>query len=183
VPTKAPAWRGSRYWDPLATFGFLPARTEHIRLATSVLVLGYHHPLEIGKRYGTLDLVSGGRLVLGVGVGTLIEEFDLLQAPFDDRGERADDSLRPLRWWTTRSRTTWSSSTPFLRSMERTDGPSGPDGHRGAERRRQTGMRARPGRSRCHRGAAARTAGDGDHEQPRRQHCGRRCELARRYPA
>ncbi|HET6965782.1 MAG TPA: LLM class F420-dependent oxidoreductase [Acidimicrobiales bacterium] len=89
--------RGGRYWDPLATFGYLAARTQRIRLATFVLVLGYHHPLAIAKRYGTLDAVSGGRLVLGVGVGSLKEEFGLLGAPFADRGERADDALRALR--------------------------------------------------------------------------------------
>ena len=50
------------------------------------LVLGYHHPLAIVKRYGTLDHVSGGRVILGLGVGSLKEEFDLLGAPFDDRG-------------------------------------------------------------------------------------------------
>ena len=88
---------GATYWDPLATFGYLAARTERIRFATHVLVLGYHHPLEIAKRYGTLDLVSDGRLILGVGVGTLKEEFDLIGAPFDDRGPRADDALRALR--------------------------------------------------------------------------------------
>ena len=97
VPASEAPRRGARYWDPLATFGYLAARTERIRLATNVLVLGYHHPLEIAKRYGTLDVVSGGRLVLGVGVGTLEEEFDLLDVPFDGRGERADDALRALR--------------------------------------------------------------------------------------
>ena len=89
--------RGARYWDPLATFGFLAARTTRIRFATNVLVLAYHHPLEIAKRYGTLDVVSGGRLILGVGVGTLKEEFDLIGAPYDERGPRADDALRALR--------------------------------------------------------------------------------------
>jgi probable F420-dependent oxidoreductase len=89
--------RGSRYWDPLATLGFLAARTRRIRLATHVLVLAYHHPLEIAKRYGTLDKVSNGRLILGVGVGSLKEEFDLLGAPFDGRGPRGDDALRALR--------------------------------------------------------------------------------------
>ena len=68
-----------------------------IRFATFVLVLGYHHPLAIAKRYGTLDAVSGGRLVLGVGTGTLEEEFALLDAPFADRGPRADDALQALR--------------------------------------------------------------------------------------
>ncbi|MFT5201978.1 MAG: putative F420-dependent oxidoreductase [Candidatus Aldehydirespiratoraceae bacterium] len=89
--------RGARYWDPLATFGYLAARTTQIRFATHVLVLGYHHPLEIAKRYGTLDVVSGGRLTLGVGVGSLEAEFDLIGAPFDDRGSRGDDALRALR--------------------------------------------------------------------------------------
>ena len=97
VPREVAEVRGARYWDPLSTFGYLAARTTRIRLATHVLVLGYHHPLEIAKRYGTLDRVCGGRLILGVGVGSLREEFDLLGAPFDDRGPRADDALRALR--------------------------------------------------------------------------------------
>ncbi len=97
IPAAEVGRRGARYWDPLPTFGYVAARTTRIRLATHVLVLGYHHPLAIAKRYGTLDVVSGGRLVLGVGVGSLREEFDLLGAPFDDRGPRADEALRALR--------------------------------------------------------------------------------------
>jgi probable F420-dependent oxidoreductase len=97
VPAAEATRRGYRYWDPLATFGYIAARTQRIRLATNVLVLAYHHPLAIAKRYGTLDVVSGGRLILGVGVGTLEEEFDLLGAPFDDRGARGDDAIRALR--------------------------------------------------------------------------------------
>jgi probable F420-dependent oxidoreductase len=85
------------YWDPLATLGFLAAHTTNILLATSVIVLGYHHPLEVAKRYGTLDRVSSGRLVLGVGIGSLAEEFELLGANFDQRGPRADDALCALR--------------------------------------------------------------------------------------
>lgn len=92
-----PATRGGTYWDPLSTFGFLAARTRRIRLLTQVLVLGYHHPLEIAKRYGTLDAISGGRLTLGVGVGSLREEFDLLGAQFAGRGKLADDALRAVR--------------------------------------------------------------------------------------
>lgn len=97
LPAAERGRRGTRYWDPLATFGYLAARTQRIRLATNVLVLAYHHPLEIAKRYGTLDRVSNGRLILGVGVGSLEEEFDLVGATFDDRGPRGDDALRALR--------------------------------------------------------------------------------------
>lgn len=97
VPAEAAETRGSTYWDPLATLSYLAARTTRIRLATSVLVLPYHHPLEIAKRYGTLDRISGGRVVLGVGVGSLAPEFELLGAPWEGRGERADDAVAALR--------------------------------------------------------------------------------------
>ena len=97
VPPADAEVRGGVYWDPLATLGYIAGQTSRIRLATYVLVLGFHHPLEIAKRYGTLDRVAGGRLVLGVGVGTLEREFDLLGVPFADRGDRADDALRALR--------------------------------------------------------------------------------------
>jgi probable F420-dependent oxidoreductase len=97
IPEEVAATRGATYWDPLPTFGYLAARTATIRLATFVLVLGYHHPLAIAKRYGTLDRICDGRLVLGVGVGSLQEEFALLGAPFVGRGEQGDDAMRALR--------------------------------------------------------------------------------------
>ncbi len=97
VPVDVAAVRGGRYYDPLATFGALGAATSTIRFAAHVVVLGYHHPLAIAKRYGTLDVVTGGRVILGVGVGSLREEFELLGAPFDDRGARADDAMRAMR--------------------------------------------------------------------------------------
>lgn len=97
VPETAVEQRGSVYWDPLALFGFLAGVTRRVRLVTNVLVLGYRHPLDVAKRYGTLDRLSGGRLVLGFGVGSLQEEFELLGAHFEDRGDRGDDALRALR--------------------------------------------------------------------------------------
>jgi probable F420-dependent oxidoreductase len=97
IPTDVAAVRGAVYWDPAATLGYLAAQTTGIRLATHVLVLGYHHPLELAKTYGTLDRISGGRVILGVGVGSLQEEFDLLGVPFEDRGARGDDALKALR--------------------------------------------------------------------------------------
>ncbi|MFI6897505.1 LLM class F420-dependent oxidoreductase [Streptomyces sp. NPDC050256] len=97
VPVDIAGQRGGTYWDPLSVFGYLAARTDRIRFATQVLVLGYHHPLEIAKRYGTLDRLSGGRVVLGLGVGSLEEEFRLLGAAFEGRGAIADDALAALR--------------------------------------------------------------------------------------
>jgi probable F420-dependent oxidoreductase len=97
IPAAVGPVRGTRYYDPLATFGYLAAQTERIRFVTHVLVLGYHHPLAIAKRYGTLDRLSGGRVVLGVGVGTLAEEFGLLGVEFAGRGAIYEDALRALR--------------------------------------------------------------------------------------
>jgi len=97
VPVEIAKVRGGRYYDPLATLGALGAVTSSIRFAAHVVVLGYHHPLALAKRYGTLDVVTGGRVILGVGVGSLREEFELLGAPFDDRGDRGDDAMRALR--------------------------------------------------------------------------------------
>ncbi len=100
IPSDVEPVRGGRYYDPLPLFGYLAAVTSRIRFLTYVLVLGYHHPLAIAKRYGTLDRMSGGRLVLGVGVGSLKQEFELLGlggAEFEQRGARADDALRALR--------------------------------------------------------------------------------------
>jgi probable F420-dependent oxidoreductase len=97
VPVDAEAVRGATYWAPLPTMGYIAAHTTRLRLATYVVVLGYHHPLELAKSYGTLDRLCGGRVILGVGVGSLEPEFSVLGAPFEGRGERADDALRALR--------------------------------------------------------------------------------------
>jgi probable F420-dependent oxidoreductase len=97
VPISVADVRGSRYYDPLATLGYLAAVTRKILLVTHVVVLPYSHPLAVAKRYGTLDAISAGRLVLGVGVGSLEEEFDLLGVEFAGRGPVYEESLHALR--------------------------------------------------------------------------------------
>jgi len=97
IPEAVAATRGGRYWDPVATLAFVAARTRSIRLLSHVAVLGYHHPLALVKQYGSLDEASGGRVILGVGVGSLKAEFELLGAAFDGRGAVADDALRAIR--------------------------------------------------------------------------------------
>jgi probable F420-dependent oxidoreductase len=97
IPTEVAKVRGGRYYDPAATLGFVAAITERVRLLTHVIVLPYHHPLAVAKQYGTLDKLSGGRVILGVGVGSLREEFDLLGVDFDARGPRYEDALAALR--------------------------------------------------------------------------------------
>lgn len=97
IPESVGDVRGTVYWDQVATMGGLAAVTDRIGLCAYIVVLAYHHPLEIAKAFGTIDRMSGGRVILGVGVGTLREEFDLLGRPFADRGARADDALRAVR--------------------------------------------------------------------------------------
>jgi probable F420-dependent oxidoreductase len=97
IPASVAATRGARYYDPAATLGFFAACTEQIRLLTHVVVLPYHHPLAVAKRFGTLDRLSGGSVILGVGVGSLQEEFCLLGADFAGRGARFEEALVALR--------------------------------------------------------------------------------------
>lgn len=97
IPASAAGIRGTVYWDPLATLSYLAAHTRRIHLLTAVVVLGYHHPVALAKSYGTLDRLSGGRVILGVGVGSLTEEFELLGAQWHDRGAAADRDIAKLR--------------------------------------------------------------------------------------
>jgi alkanesulfonate monooxygenase SsuD/methylene tetrahydromethanopterin reductase-like flavin-dependent oxidoreductase (luciferase family) len=97
VPTEVTSRIGEVWWGQLPTMGFAAGITRRLRLLTSVVVLPYHHPLEIVKLFGTVDVLSQGRLVLGVGVGTLKEEFDLLGAQFEGRGTEANRSLKIIR--------------------------------------------------------------------------------------
>ncbi len=97
VPVDVAAERGGRYWDPLVTLSYFAAITRRVTLVTHTIVIGFHHPLAVLKHYSSLDRISGGRLVLGIGVGSLREEFEVLDAPFDDRGPRADDTIAAIR--------------------------------------------------------------------------------------
>jgi probable F420-dependent oxidoreductase len=83
--------------DPLVWLAFVAARTHRIALATGILVLPQQHALVVAKQVATLDRLSGGRLILGVGAGWLAEEFAALDVPFEDRGRRLDEQIDVLR--------------------------------------------------------------------------------------
>jgi len=91
------AKRGPRFYDSLATLAWLGALTRNIHLLTYIVVLPYHHPLAVAKRFGTLDLLSRGRLILGLGVGSVREEYELLGKDFDSRGAIYTEALKALR--------------------------------------------------------------------------------------
>jgi probable F420-dependent oxidoreductase len=79
--------------DPIGTLFFVAACTERLQLGNTVLILGYRPPLLTAKAFASLDVMSGGRALLGVGVGWMKEEFDVLQMPWDHRGARADEQI------------------------------------------------------------------------------------------
>ena len=87
--------------DPLMWMAYVAGVTERIRLATGILILPQHNPVLTAKQVGTLDFMSGGRVMLGIGVGWLREEFEALGTPFDDRGARTDEYVAAMReLWT-----------------------------------------------------------------------------------
>ena len=85
------------WYDTVATLGWLAGQTEHVHLLSHVWVVGYRAPLVTAKAFSTLDVLSGGRAILGVGAGHVEREFELLGASFADRGRVLDESLAVIR--------------------------------------------------------------------------------------
>ena len=98
---RMPGTEDSPIPDPLIWLAYVAAATERIRLATGILILPQRNPVVLAKELATLDRLSGGRLVLGVGIGWLEEEFDAIGVPFGDRAARTDEYVGALRaLWT-----------------------------------------------------------------------------------
>jgi probable F420-dependent oxidoreductase len=88
-----PAPSGLGWLDPIGTLLFVAGCTEQIRLGFTVLILPYRQPVATAKQLATIDVVSEGRLILGVGVGWMREEAQVLGMPWDNRGRRSDEQL------------------------------------------------------------------------------------------
>ena len=84
----SPLGPGDRIVDPIVALTFLAAHTSRIRLGTGIIILPQRNPLVLAKELATLDVMSNGRLIFGVGVGYLEPEFRALGAPFEERGAR-----------------------------------------------------------------------------------------------
>jgi probable F420-dependent oxidoreductase len=93
------------YYEPLALLAYVAARTSRVRLGTSVLVLPYHNPIRLAKTAATLDVLSGGRLILGVGVGAIEGEMEAMGTPFKERGAFTDEAIAVMR-------ELWTSAAP-----------------------------------------------------------------------
>src|SRR3990167_7127098 len=85
------------FFEPLTCLAFLAGCTEKVLLGMSVLVLPYRHPLYWAKVAATIDHLSKGRLIMGVGVGWMIEEFEALGASFKERGDLSDEQLKLIK--------------------------------------------------------------------------------------
>ncbi len=94
----APRWEAPSPWpDPWVAIGAMAAVTERIHFYTGIYVLPLRHPLVVAKAVGTAAIMSGGRVHLGIGVGWMREEFDLLDQSFRNRGKRTDEIIEILR--------------------------------------------------------------------------------------
>jgi probable F420-dependent oxidoreductase len=96
VPVSRAAAMGATWYDAGSTLAFVAGATARIRLLSHVLVLPYRHPLVVAKQYGTLDHLSGGRVILGVGSGHLKPEFAVLGADYDRRGLASDEYIQAI---------------------------------------------------------------------------------------
>jgi probable F420-dependent oxidoreductase len=83
--------------DPVTSLAFLAGRTETVRLGTGIIVLPLRNPLIVAKELATVDVLSDGRLIVGIGVGYVEREFRALGVPFRDRGLRTEEHLAAIR--------------------------------------------------------------------------------------
>lgn len=105
VPGAVQERYGSVYYDAIAVLGYLAGITSRVRLGTTVLVLPYRHPIVLAKQIASIDQLSDGRLIFGVGVGWAEVEFAVLKLPFAERGRRTDEALRLMQ-------TLWTQDDP-----------------------------------------------------------------------
>jgi probable F420-dependent oxidoreductase len=97
IPRRLAPAMSTVWYDPVATLAHLAGVTERVRLLSHVAIVGLRHPLVTAKQYATLDHLSGGRLVLGVGAGHVREEFEALGVDFGQRGTVLDEAIDALR--------------------------------------------------------------------------------------
>jgi probable F420-dependent oxidoreductase len=96
IPARLADAMGTIWYDTTATLGWLAALTTRTHLLSHVLILAQRHPLRAAKELATLDLLSGGRLIVGVGAGHVPEEYELLTGEFAQRGRHTDEAISAL---------------------------------------------------------------------------------------
>jgi probable F420-dependent oxidoreductase len=97
--------------DPAASLSFLAAHTQRVKLGTGIIILPQRNPLVLAKELASVDVLSNGRLIFGLGAGYLKQEFDALGARFDDRGARTDEYIDAMRAIWTQPKPAFSGRT------------------------------------------------------------------------
>jgi probable F420-dependent oxidoreductase len=93
IPRRLAGAMSTTWYDTIATLGWLAGITARIRLMSHVYIAAQRHPLRAAKEFATLDVLSGGRVIIGVGAGHVNEEFDAFGPPFDERGAGLDEAI------------------------------------------------------------------------------------------
>jgi len=94
---KMPGPENSPIPDPVVALAYAAAITRRIKLATGIVILPQRHPFYVAKEFASLDVLSKGRAILGVGIGWLEEEFDAMGVAFKDRAAITEESCRAIR--------------------------------------------------------------------------------------
>jgi probable F420-dependent oxidoreductase len=97
IPRQPAEAMSTQWFDPIATLAYLAAHTTRARLMSNVFVASYQHPLATAKAFATLDVLSNGRVIAGIGAGHVEGEFDALGVSFKGRGEATDHALATIR--------------------------------------------------------------------------------------
>ena len=97
IPQDRAEAMSTGWYDTVATLAYVAASTSRIRLLSHIYVPAYRHPLQVAKSFATLDHLSKGRVIMGVGAGHVEGEFDLLGLDFEDRGAMLDEAIDALR--------------------------------------------------------------------------------------
>ena len=111
VPPTFGSIYGNSFMDPFICLSYAAAETQRVKLGTTVVVVPYRNPLVQAKMLATLDVLSGGRVIFGVGVGWDEEEFKALGVPFNERGKLTDEYLEIMK-------VLWNAETPSFQGRK-----------------------------------------------------------------
>src|SRR2546427_9008763 len=109
VPNQANVIYREHMLDPLAVLPWLAAATERVALGTSVVILPYRTPIPVAKLLASVDVLSGGRLIVGVAIGWMEGEFAALGVPFKERVSRSEEAITLMK-------TLWTDDKPEIQT-------------------------------------------------------------------
>jgi probable F420-dependent oxidoreductase len=123
---KLPSGEGTVFPDPLIWLTYVASGTSTLRLGTGILIVPLRNPVVLAKELATLDYLSGGRMILGAGIGWLEEEFDALGIPFAARGRRTEEAIEAMRaLWSEEEASFAATTTSFTDCCLRPQPPAG----------------------------------------------------------